>query len=199
MKQYRGIFFGVALLAILAGASLLYHGLSQRYLHESESEHVAETQIEELPETESVKATDFAMYDEKENEIRLSDYIGKPVVVNFWASWCPPCKREMPTFQNAWKKYGNDVTFLMVNETDGERETISTARAFMEKNGYEMPLFFDLKADAANTYYLMYLPRTLFIDAEGNLVNDHVGEVLESDLENNIKQLLSGNSGGIED
>lgn len=199
MKKYRWILLGVILLVVLAGANAAYRDLSGKYLKESEESRKESSVGTENTDTVSAaeedteeKAADFAVYDEAGNEIRLSDYTGTPVVVNFWASWCPPCKREMPAFQKMREKYGENVKFLMVNETDGDRETMDTAKAFVEENGYEMDLLFDLDGDAANTYYLMYLPRTLFIDADGNLVDDHVGEMTESELEGNVEQLISG-------
>lgn len=189
---------GVILLVVLAGANTAYRDLSGKYLKESEENRKESSAEAENMDTVSAaekdteeKAADFAVYDEEENEVWLSDYTGTPVVVNFWASWCPPCKREMPAFQKMREKYGENVKFLMVNETDGDRETMDTAKAFVEENGYEMDLLFDLDGDAANTYYLMYLPRTLFIDADGNLVDDHVGEMTESELEGNVEQLIS--------
>lgn len=190
---------GVILLVVLAGANAAYRDLSGKYLKESEEnrkESSAEAEnmdtVSAAEEDTEEKADDFVAYDEEENEVWLSDYTGTPVVVNFWASWCPPCKRELPAFQKMREKYGEDVRFLMVNETDGDRETMDTAKTFVEENGYEMDLLFDLDGDAANTYYLMYLPRTLFIDADGNLVDDHVGEMTESELEGNVEQLISG-------
>ena len=196
MKQYRWMVLGVILLLVLGGAGVAYRNLSRTYTESQKVENsavsdagLAETEEGELTEQES--AADFSMYDRDGNEVHLSEYIGRPVVVNFWASWCPPCKQEMPAFQKMWETYGEEVTFLMVNETDGERETMETAQAYVEENGYEMDFFFDLDQDAAYTYYLMYLPRTLFIDAQGNLVYDQVGQLTESELENRIEDLLS--------
>lgn len=139
------------------------------------------------------KAKDFTVYDEDNNEVKLSDFIGKKnVVVNFWASWCPPCKAEMPYFDEAMKTYKDeDVEILMVNLTDGMRETKETAKAFIEEEGYDMDIVYDLDSDAAMTYYLNAVPRTLFIDIDGNVQYDHTGMITNSVLNNNIEKLLN--------
>ncbi len=194
MKNKKWIIWLLAVIVILAAASLVYNRLGTVYEQEQletesrESESVNESV--NTTETEN-RADDFTVYDENENEVRLSDHMGKLLVVNFWASWCPPCKREMPSFQKAMDQYGEKVTFLMINETDGGRETMDTAQAFLKDNGYDMNVLYDLDQDAGNAYNILYLPRTLLIDENGNIVEDHVGELSETELTDLIEKLLS--------
>ena len=107
--------------------------------------------------------------------MRLSDLRGKPVVVNFWASWCSPCKREMPDFEDAFLTYGEDVHFMMVNITDGRRETVETAKAFIEEAGYIFPVYYDTELNAAITYGVNSIPASYFVDAEGHAVTYAAG------------------------
>ena len=125
---------------------------------------------QEEEEPELTPAPDFTVYDKDGNEVHLSDFAGKPIVLNFWASWCSPCKSEMPDFNQAYLDYGEEVSFLMVNTTDGNRETVESASAFIEEQGYEFPVFYDTGYDAALTYGAYALPTTYFIDAEGYAV-----------------------------
>ena len=114
-------------------------------------------------------APDFTVLNYEGEEVRLSDYRGKPVVLNFWATWCGYCKKEMPDFNTACEKYP-DVQFLMVNVADGERETVATAKAYVEQEQYTFPVFFDTRLEAVNNYGVTGFPTTFFIDAAGNLV-----------------------------
>lgn len=191
MKKKKWMIWPFIVIVILVAASLAYNRLGTAYAQEHlETER---TESESVHTTEN-KADDFTVYDENKDEVRLSDYRGKPLIVNFWASWCPPCKREMPSFQEAMDQYGEEVTFLMINETDGGRETMDTARTFLEDNGYDRNVLFDLEQDAGSTYHVLYLPRTLFIDENGNIVEDHVGELSETELTDSIEKLLSQGS-----
>lgn len=187
MKKKKWMIWFFAIVVSLVAASLAYNRLGTVYAQEyPETENM---EGESVNTTEN-KADDFVVYDENKDEVRLSDYTGKPLIVNFWASWCPPCKREMPSFQEAMDQYGEEVTFLMVNETDDGRETMDTAQTFLEDNGYHMNVLFDLEQDAGSTYNVLYLPRTLFIDENGNIVEDHVGELSKTELSDLIEKLL---------
>ena len=132
---------------------------------------------------EDYAAPDFTVTDRDGNEVRLSDYFGKPIVLNFWASWCGPCKSEMPHFNEAAQRYDGDVIFLMVNMTDGSRETVKSASAFIEKQGYTFPVLYDTKSEAAYIYSVYSIPTTYFIDSEGTLIAGATGAIDSDTLE----------------
>lgn len=110
---------------------------------------------------------DFTVYTADGAPVKLSDMRGKPVVLNFWASWCGPCKMEMPDFDDAYRKYGEDVVFMMVNLTDGSTETVKTASDFIASAGYEFPVYYDTTGEAVEKYGISSIPTTFVIDENG--------------------------------
>ena len=137
-------------------------------------------------EAPKVAAPDFTVYDADGNEVKLSDYLGKPVVLNFWASWCGPCKREMPDFDEKHQALGEDVQFLMINLTDGNTETVEGASAFIASQGYTFPVFYDTSSMAAAMYGISAIPATFFIDAEGNAIAQATGAIDGETLQRGI-------------
>lgn len=141
--------------------------------------------------TTTKAAPDFEVYNENGDVVKLSDFKGKkPVVINIWASWCGPCKSEMPYFEKAMKKYSDDVEILMINLTDGQRETKEKALKYIDENNLDMRILFDEKLSAANAYRVRGIPRTILIDIDGNIVIDKEGAVTETELNNYIKKII---------
>lgn len=141
------------------------------------------------PNTQKRKAPDITVYDGLGNKRSLSDFKGKPVVVNFWASWCGYCKREMPYFEEAYKKYGEDVQFMMVDICDGRAETQASGSALIRGEGYTFPVFFDHDQDASAKYPLSGIPKTYLIDSEGYIVYECPGAIKEDYLDQTIPNL----------
>lgn len=153
---------------------------------EPEQEHTHEE-----GENEYDPAPDFTVYDADGKPVKLSDMKGKPVVLNFWASWCPPCKAEMPDFDAVCKEYEGKVIFMMVNLTDGERETVESARNFIHMMEYSFPVYYDTDMEASNTYGIQSIPTTFFIDADGALVAYGSGALSENELRRGISMLYT--------
>lgn len=140
------------------------------------------------------EAKDFEAHDENGNEIRLSDYKGQYIVLNFWNSTCEPCTSQLPYFENLIKKYGDQVTFLMINIIDGNNETKESALQYLKDNNIEINTIFDDHYDVRVNYKITSLPRTIFIDKNGLIQKDAKFALTEEMLESQIENLInSGN------
>ena len=182
---------------ILGGASVLYNRLGRDMAPEQLAEQAQaskpasdDSDRSEESEPEKVLAPDFTVYDLERNEVHLSDFIGKPVILNFWASWCGPCQSEMPEFNEEYLALSDDVAFLMVNLTDGTRETVEGASAFIARKGYAFPVLYDTSGEAASAYAVYSIPVTYFIDAQGHAVAQATGAIGASTLRRGLDMIL---------
>ncbi len=180
-------------------ASMAYNSLAKNYKldsslnltdknvsNEKEENSTDEGKEQEEGNNELFPAPDFTMLDINGNEIKLSDFFGKPIVLNFWASWCPPCKSEMPHFDKVYNELKDDVVFMMVDSVDGGRETIEKGKKFINDNGYSFPIYFDEN----NEYGISALPTTIFIDKNGNIVTGWEGAMDEETLLEGINFII---------
>ena len=182
MKKYRNlIILAVLLVVVISGSVFAYNKLADKVENETSSPQTQQAQ--------SNTAQNFTVYDGDDNEIELSGNIGKPIVVNFWATWCPPCKQELPHFNTLYQEMGNEVTFMMVDLTDGNRETVDGVKDFVQENGYTFPVYYDSDTSAAYAYNVSSIPMTLFIDENGYLVDYHIGAMDEETLRDYIDKI----------
>ena len=131
-------------------------------------------------------ASNFNMKDIHGRELKLSDLASKPIVLNFWASWCPPCKAELPDFEEAYRKYGNDINFVMLSVD----ETIEEAMDIVSQNSYTFPVYHDYSGAASYYYNVESIPRTYFISPTGYIIASHESMISANQLEACIQELI---------
>ena len=166
----------------------------------SESAAAGETESS-LPDTsDRVEAPDFTLVDQYGEEHKLSDYKGKVVFLNFWATWCPPCREEMPDIEALYKEYGEnseDLVILSVanpktkDNPNNNDKTIEEVTKFMEDNGYSYPALMDTTGDVLLQYYITAFPTTFMIDREGRVIGYASGALTKDIMKNIITQALS--------
>ncbi|MDR0382326.1 MAG: TlpA family protein disulfide reductase [Oscillospiraceae bacterium] len=193
---------GVAAFAVfLALAAVLYQLLSGTWTpdrvplpgapaggEEAALREEGETAAETGTQTRT-PAPDFTVFDAEGGGVSLSALQGKPVVVNFWASWCPPCVSEMADFNRVYEETGDDIHFMMVDLVGG-RETRESGEAYVTEQGFTFPVYYDLEQDAALTYGITAIPTSLFLDAQGNVVTGTQGAIDEETLRAVVEFLL---------
>lgn len=192
-KALKIVLLVLIFVALLLGAKKLYDTLGSQVQLDTLVTQPAQTEVAEQTEaaqaTEAVK--DLTVYDLEGNAHTLSDFRGKPVILNFWATWCGYCKMEMPDFEEAYQKYGEEIHFLMINVTDGVQETVEKASAYVAEQGYTFPVFYDTDQAAMLNYNLSGLPVTYLLDEEGQIVAWQQGMLTASTLQSGIDMLLA--------
>lgn len=137
-------------------------------------------------------APDFSLPTlDSQRTVTLSELRGKPVILNFWASWCTPCRTEMPALQQAHKKrQADELTILAINLS--AQDTLAEAKAFVEELQLTMPILLDEAGAAEEGYHILGLPTTFFIDNQGLIARIHFGPMDEIQIEAYIAEISPG-------
>ena len=199
MNKKKIIIIALCAVLLFAAAIFGYNYLSENYQPKSEDlsgtvsepENPKEENEQQTSAEDIIRAPDFTVYDAEGEAVNLSDFSGKPVVINFWATWCGYCVREMPAFEKIAAEYADDVVFMMINVTDGQQETKEEALAFIEEKGYTFPVYYDTDLSATMAYGAYSLPATGFITESGVFAGGQMGAMSEETLVNYIEQLLA--------
>ncbi|MDY8135862.1 TlpA disulfide reductase family protein [Aquimarina sp. 2201CG5-10] len=129
-----------------------------------------------------ISFSEVVVQDLNQNSISLDNYIGKPLVINYWGTWCPPCVKELPCFEKVKQIHDTDVQFVMISD-----ESIEKITSFSNKNSYSFEFIRSLKK--LSDYGVYSIPTTYFYNAEGNLVSSHTGELNIETLTSFIKKI----------
>lgn len=133
---------------------------------------------------------EFIVVNNEGEEVSISDYKGKKVIINFWASWCPPCIREMPEFQALHDELDPEETVLLaINLTDGQRETKTLANNFLAENNLDMNVLYDTFLSASYEFNVSSIPQTFFLDEEGTVQYSILGMTNKSVLDAVLERL----------
>ena len=140
------------------------------------------------PDTKREQAADFTLKNINGDEIKLSDYKGKTVVMNFFATWCPPCKSELPGFMKTKENYKDkEAVFLFIDV----QESSDTVKSFVDDRGYtDMNPLLDSEGSVSEKYGIRGIPRTFILDKEGNIAFSHEGYLDDAALESAIDSVL---------
>ena len=142
-------------------------------------------------------ALDFDLTDQYGNSHTLEDYKGKTIFLNFWATWCPPCKAEMPDIQKIYETYDTEgdealVVLGVAAPNYGQEGGEEDITAFLEENGYTYPVLMDTDGELFSGYGIYSFPTTFMIDRDGNVFGYISGMLTEDMMHSIIKQTMDG-------
>jgi peroxiredoxin len=144
---------------------------------------------EERPQ-EGFRAPDFTLKTMDGKEVRLSDNEGKPALINFWASWCPPCKAEMPHIQEAYEQYKREINFHMVNLA--VQDNPDEMKKYIQKEKFTFPILLDETGEVAQEYNVTGIPQTVIVNTDGEIVKVVIGAMTKEQLQELLKRVTSG-------
>lgn len=188
------IFMGILMLTGKMNA--VSGALSSTETQEEATEAESEEEEEAAEEVKTIPAIDFTLKDQYGNTHTLSDYKGKTVFLNFWATWCSPCRAEMPDIQKLYEEFQQeeeDIVILGVAAPNlGREKSEEGIKGFLEENGYTYPVLMDTEAEAFQAYGINSFPTTFMIDKDGNVFGYIPGQLSEETMRDIIRQTVDG-------
>ncbi|MEG0752085.1 MAG: TlpA disulfide reductase family protein [Oscillospiraceae bacterium] len=192
-KTIKTLLLVLAIVSLLALSAFGYRALKDKAGLENLAEDAGGGQNEQGGDAAvPIEVPDFTAMDSDGNEVTLSSLRGKPVVLNFWATWCGYCRREMPDFETVYKEFRDEVHFVMLNATDeASGETVDKAKGFIAESGFTFPVYYDTLGEGTRAYSIVGLPTTVIVDSEGNLYSSVTRAVDEDELRDAISEVLA--------
>lgn len=182
-KKLKYIIVVIIFILVMIGISRVYTILNTKIQNE-------ESQKESIKEQDAMsnQAKDFSVYNDKGEEVKLSSFKGKPIVINFWTTWCGYCKIEMKYFQELYNQYKDEVVFLMANSTIEDDKT--EVNKYITGQGYTFPIYYDINGNAITTYKITGYPVTVFINKDFQISRIHQGMINLETLQKNINNII---------
>ncbi|PTX65074.1 peroxiredoxin [Melghirimyces profundicolus] len=190
---WRNILVAVVIVAAVAGA--VWTAADRGDQDQTASDSPSSGQVKQGESSrdeqasEGFRAPDFTLKTLDGKTVRLSDNGGKPSIINLWASWCPPCKVEMPHIQEAYEKYGDRVNFYMVNLTSLDNK--DKMKKYVEKEGFTFPVLLDETGEVGERYQAFSIPQTYVVSEKGEIIEKIAGAMSKEQLEEMMKKLTS--------
>lgn len=188
-----GLFMVTGLLDTITGNYLNKSFTEQETITEDQT---AENDVDQTEE-EVVPAPDFTLVDLEGNTHTLSEYQGKTVFINFWATWCSPCKQELPHIQTIYEEYEKEgenglIVLTIVAPEYGSEQTAEQIKEFVESNQYTFPVLLDTTTQVFQSYGITAFPTTFMIDREGEVYGYVTGQLTEDIMHSIIEQTMNG-------
>jgi len=137
------------------------------------------------------RAPDFTLQTLSGETIHLSDFVGRSVVISYWATWCIPCQKELPILENIAQEYqAKGLTVVTVNAID--QDTVQDVQSMVSEKSMTVPVLLDQGNQFASTYGALFFPTTIFVDASGVIRHIRLGDSSEADLRTKVENLLAG-------
>jgi peroxiredoxin len=155
----------------------------------NEDEHSSDTGMQVAP-VKGALAPDFTLVNLEGENVSLSDFHGQPVLINLWATWCGPCRIEMPTIQSRFEEYRDEGFIVLAVNFDEPRGDV---QSFRDEFGLTFQILLDPGAEVQKLYRTRSYPSTFFVDRNGVIQVQHIGVMTEGNLDGNLAQIELGN------
>jgi peroxiredoxin len=186
---WRSLWFWVGVTGLVLGLGLGWIAYSRALVGGMATAKDGAPKLEPAP-IAGYPAPDFELANLKGEKVRLSDYRGMPVILNFWATWCGPCRAEFPEFQAAAVDNADRLVIIGVNNTYADNP--EAVPEFVREMGVTFPILLDNEQQVVNAYNVLGLPTTVFIDSKGVVNEVFTGPLNKAYIESKIQELQTG-------
>lgn len=210
MENKRGVIVAaIALVVVLVLAFVGYQVLAPKQAETQPAAQSSQPQSADASQQQSQPSSQPQSQQSQKEPLKLADYdatvytadgqpkkmtelaAGKPLVINFWATWCSYCVQEMPDFQRIFHDYGDKISFAFVDSTDGRRETKEAAQSWLAENGLDdLPAYYDTDLDATATFGASSLPSTVVVSSNGEILMAKPGRINDASMRSALDTLV---------